>query len=83
MEFNVPEDQSLSYVKWHSYAREAVYAVVCFWMIAIFLAAIERFKVRKSPSDSPGLSGVLLLALGLPVVGAFGAFIFDLFLPGL
>ena len=83
IEFDIPEDLSLSYMKWHTCAREAAYAVVGFWMIAIFRAAIQRFKVRKSPSDSPGPGGVLLLALGLPVVGAFGAFIFDLFLPGL
>jgi hypothetical protein len=83
IEFNVPEDLSLSYVKWHTYAQEAVWAVVGFWMVAIFRAAIQRFKVRNLLSESPGPSGVLLLALGLPVAGALGAFIFDLFLPGL
>ena len=83
IEFNVPEDLSRSFVEWHTYAREAAWAVVGFWMVAIFRAAMQRFKVRNSLSESPGPSAVLLLALGLPVAGALGAFIFDLFLPGL
>jgi hypothetical protein len=83
IEFKVPEDLSLSFVEWHTYAREAVWAVAGLWIVAIVRAVIQRFKVRNSLSESPRPSGLLLLALGLPVAGAVGAFIFDLFLPGL
>jgi hypothetical protein len=83
IEFNVPEDLSLSFVECHTYAREEAWAVIGFWMIAIFRAVMQRFKVRNSLSESPGPSGILLLALGLPVAGALVAFTFDLFLPGL
>jgi hypothetical protein len=83
IEFNVPEDLSLSFVEWHTYAREAVWAVVALWFVSIALAASQRFRARNSSSESLRPTGPLLFALGLPVAGALGGFIFDLFLPGL
>jgi hypothetical protein len=82
IEFNVPEDLSLSFVEWHTYAREAVWAMVALWLVALILAVSQRFRARNSLS-APRPTGPLLLALGLPVAGAAGGFVFDLFLPGL
>jgi hypothetical protein len=83
LEFNVPEDLSLNFVEWHTYAREAVWALVALWIVSIALAASQRIRVRSSPSESLRPTGPLLFALGLPLAGALGGFIFDLFLPGL
>jgi hypothetical protein len=83
IEFNVPENLSLNFVEWHTYAREAVWAVVALWFVSIALAVSQRFRARNSPPESLSPTGPLLFALGLPVAGALGGFIFDLFLPGL
>jgi hypothetical protein len=83
IEFNVPEDLSIKFIEWHTYAREAVWAVIALWLVSIVLAVSRRFRASSSLSDSLKPTGALLFALGLPVPGALGGFIFDLFLPGL
>jgi len=82
-EFNVPEDISLSFIEWHTYAREAVWTLVALWIFALILAVSQRLKAKTSFFESSGPTGSLLLALGLPVGGMLGGFIFDMFLPGL
>jgi hypothetical protein len=83
IEFNVPEGLSRNFVEWQTYARGAVWLVVALWLVSIALAASQRFGARSSSAGAQNPSGPLLFALGLPVAGALGGFIFDLYLPDL
>jgi len=84
-EFDYNEELALRFVVWHTYAREAFFAVVSLWLVAIAIAINQHTKARKSQSDFLAYRplGPMAVAIGLPVVGVAAGFVFSLFLPGL
>jgi hypothetical protein len=79
------EDEQLSFVEWHTYAREAFLVLMALWLVAISISAYQRIRSLRSRTRSLAYHPHRLLAasLALPIAGILIGFIFDLFLPGL
>jgi hypothetical protein len=85
IEFNVSAELLGRFDAWHMRAREELGILLVLWFVAMALAIAQQAKAGKSSFDvlvyRP--SGLLAVALGLPVAGALVAWVFDLFLPRL
>jgi hypothetical protein len=79
------EDQLLSFVEWHTYAREAFSALMALWLVAISISAYQLMRSLKSRNRALPYRPHRLLAasLMLPIAGILIGLVFDLFLPGL
>ena len=80
IEFNVGNDLTLGFIKWHTNAREAFWTLGALWLIAITLAVSEHASSGKVLSELRAYrpSGVMAFALGLPLAGLLAGFVFDL-----
>jgi hypothetical protein len=85
IEFNVSADLLARFDEWHTRAREAFWTLAVLWLVAITLAISQHAKAGKSSFDGLAYhrSGLLAVALVLPVAGLLVAWVFDLFLPRL
>jgi hypothetical protein len=79
------EDQRLSFVEWHVYAQQALFALTALWLSAILIATYQLIcsltsRTRVLPYRP---SQLLAASLVLPAACIVLSFVFDLFLPGL